>query len=458
MDNKRAVERAANLSRRRFLRGLGITLALPAFESLLPPGVLAAGAAQVGGTTAPVRMAFVYFPNGALQAPWWPTGQGRDFQLNRTMQPLANVKQHIQVLGGLNHEGGYPGPDGPGDHARASGGFLSGVRVRKTAGSDIHAGITIDQVVAQRIGHLTRFPSLELSCDPARRSGSCDSGYSCAYQYNLAWSGPATPLPPEPNPRYVFERLFGSGRQGERAANFRLRQEQQRSVLDFIMDDARDLQRQMSTRDQQRLDQYLVGLREIEQRIQRNERLGQPADPAQETPAGIPSSYQEYIRLMFSMLLLAFQSDSTRVATFLLANDGSNRIFPDDGVPEGHHHLTHHRNTQAMMDKVAIIDRYYMRQFAWFLEQLEQTPDVDGKSLLHNSMVMYGGGITDGNRHSHNNLPIILAGAGGGTLQTGRYVQHPSSPISNLFLALGNRMGVRDVQRLGDSTRKLEGL
>jgi Protein of unknown function (DUF1552) len=457
MDRNRAAERAMNMSRRHFLRGLGVSLALPAFESLLPHGVLAA-APQAAAAAAPVRMAFVYFPNGALQAPWWPTGSGREFELNKTMQPLAAVKQHIQVLGGLNHQGGYPGPDGPGDHARASGGFLSGVRVRKTAGADIHAGITIDQVVAQRKGHLTRFPSLELTCDAVRRSGSCDSGYSCAYQYNLAWSGPTTPLPPEPNPRFVFERLFGAGRAGERAANFRLRQTEQRSVLDFVMDDARDLQRQMSSRDLQRMDQYLSSLREIERRIQQNERLGQPADPAEDTPPGIPTNTHEYIRLMFGIMLLAFQSDSTRVATFLMANDGSNRIFPEDGIPEGHHYLTHHRNTPAMMEKVAQIDLFYMKQFGWFLERMEQTKDVDGQSLLHNSMIMYGGGITDGNRHTHNNLPIVLAGAGGGKLTTGRYVQHRSSPISNLYLAMGDRMGVQDVERLGDSTGKLEGL
>ncbi len=455
MDSSRAAERAAIMSRRRFLRGLGISLTLPAFESLLPSDAIASAPAQAAS---PVRMAFIYFPNGALQAPWWPTGKDRDFELNRTMHPLKNVKEQLQVLGGLNHQGGYPGPDGAGDHARASGGFLSGVRVRKTAGSDIHAGVTIDQVVAKRIGHLTRFPSLELSCDEVRRSGSCDSGYSCAYQYNLAWSGPTTPVPPESNPRFAFERLFGAGKPGERAASFRLRQAEQRSVLDFVLEDTRDLERQMSGRDLQRLDQYLSGLREIEKRIQLNERLGQPADPAVETPSGIPSSTQEYIRLMYDIMLLAFQSDSTRIATFILANDGSNRIFPDDGIPEGHHYLTHHFNRQAMMDKVAVIDLFYMRQFAGFLERLEQTKDVNGQSLLHNSMIMYGGGIADGNRHSHNNLPIILAGGGGGSLNTGRYVQHPASPIANLYLAMADRMGVGDVDLLGDSTKKLEGL
>src|SRR5262245_32628611 len=219
-------ERRASMSRRHFLRGVGACLALPAFESLLPAGALAAAPRAAGSlaespTGAPVRMAFAYFPNGAIPAHWWPTGQGKDFQLNQTMEPLEKVKHQIQVMSGLDHIHATPGPDGPGDHARAGGTFLTGVRVRKTAGADIHAGVSIDQVAAQQIGHLTRFPSLELSCDAVRKSGNCDSGYSCAYQYNMSWQSPTTPVAPEPNPRLVFERLFGTGKPGERQANFR---------------------------------------------------------------------------------------------------------------------------------------------------------------------------------------------------------------------------------------------
>ncbi|HEY2574063.1 MAG TPA: DUF1552 domain-containing protein, partial [Verrucomicrobiaceae bacterium] len=356
-----AAQRYAALTRRRFLRGLGACLALPALESLRPARLLAAGAETGGalatsGTGAPLRMAFVYFPNGAIQSSWWPTGEGSDFELARTMQPLTPVKHQIQVLGGLDHVNATPGPDGAGDHARASGTFLTGVRVKKTAGADIHAGISIDQVAANQVGHLTRFPSVELTCDSVRKSGNCDSGYSCAYQYNLAWHSPTQPVAPEPNPRLLFERLFGGGSHGERRESLLRRRQEQRSILDFVLDDARDLQRQLTSRDKQKLDEYLGSVREIEQRISKAERFDAAPDPAVETPPGIPAHFEEYIQIMFDMMILAFQTDSTRIATFLLANEGSNRPFTEIGIAEGHHYLTHHRNKQDMMDKVAEID------------------------------------------------------------------------------------------------------
>ncbi|HVR34264.1 MAG TPA: DUF1552 domain-containing protein, partial [Methylomirabilota bacterium] len=269
-----AAERHFSLNRRTFLRGLGACIALPALESFGPFTAVAAGAgdAIAPATTAsgaPLRMAFVYFPNGAIQPNWWPEGAGRDFQFARTMRPLEKVRHEIQVMGGLDHLNATPGPDGAGDHARASGTFLTGVRVRKTAGSDILAGVSIDQVVARQIGHLTRFPSLELTCDSVRKSGSCDSGYSCAYQYNLAWSSPTTPVAPDPNPRAVFERLFGTGSHGERADSLELRRAQQRSILDFVLDDAKALQKQLTHRDRDKLDQYLTHMRDIERRIDR---------------------------------------------------------------------------------------------------------------------------------------------------------------------------------------------
>ncbi|HUR46216.1 MAG TPA: DUF1552 domain-containing protein [Candidatus Saccharimonadales bacterium] len=403
-------------------------------------------------------MAFVYFPNGAIQNTWWPEGEGTAFQLQKTMQPLEKVKHQIQVLGGMDHVNATPGPDGAGDHARASGTFLTGVRVKKTAGSDIRAGISIDQVIANQIGHLTRFPSLELTCDSVRRSGNCDSGYSCAYQYNLSWRSASTPVAPEPNPRLLFERLFGGGAQGERTANLLRRQAQQRSILDFVMDDARSLQQQLTYRDKQKVDEYLGSVREIEKRIEKSERFGVPADPSLPTPSGIPTAFEDYIQVMFDMMVLAFQTDSTRVATFLLANEGSNRAFPEIGIVEGHHYLTHHQNKQEMIEKVAEIDLFYMKQFARFIEKLEQTKDLDGKSLLHNSMIVYGSGNADGNRHSHVNLPVILAGAGGGTLTPGRFVDFKAKPMSNLLLSLGDRMGASGVERLGDSTGRLQGV
>ena len=459
-----ASERHSSLSRRHFLRGAGVCLALPAFESLRASGVLAAAAkattplaATADGT--PIRTAFVYFPNGAIQSDWWPTGEGKDFQLNKTMQALEKVKHQVQVVSGLDHVNATAGRDGPGDHARGSGTFLTGVRVRKTAGADIHNGISIDQVLANRVGHLTRFPSLELSCDAVRKSGNCDSGYSCAYQYNLAWRSPTQPVPPEPNPRLLFERLFGSGTHGERKASLKRRSERQRSLLDFVLDDARDLQRDLAYRDRDKLDEFLTSVRAVESRIAQAERLGEKApDPDVATPTGIPADHEAYVQIMFDMMVLAFQTDSTRVATLLLANEGSNRPFPEIGIAEGHHSLTHHGNQKDMIEKVAAIDRWYVGQLGRFLDRLEQTKDTDGRSLLSNSMIVYGSGNSDGNRHTHVNLPVILAGGGGGALTPGRYVKAGGVPMTNMFLSMADRLGVAGVDRLGDSTGRYDAI
>lgn len=460
-NGKAAMERFTAVNRRHFLRGLGACLALPAFESVRPFAALAADAKGGAGlatteTGAPLRMAFVYFPNGAIQPNWWPKGEGKEFALAATMRPLAAVKHRLQILGGMDHVNATPGPDGAGDHARASGTFLTGVRVKKTAGSDIHAGVSIDQIVANQIGHLTRFPSLELTCDAVRKSGNCDSGYSCAYQYNLAWRSATQPIAPEPNPRLLFERLFGAGAHGERSKSLTLRQQQQRSILDFVLDDARSLQREMTARDKDKLEEYLASVREIEKRIEKSERFGASPDPAVDAPAGIPANFDEYIQVMFDMAVLAFQTDSTRVATFLLANEGSNRAFPELEIPEGHHFLTHHQGKQEMIEKVAAIDLWYMTQFAKFLQKLEQTKDIDGKSLLHNSMIVYGSGNADGNRHTHTNLPVILAGGGGGRLSPGRVVKSGGVPMSNLLLSMADRMGAKGLERHGDSTGRFE--
>jgi hypothetical protein len=454
-----AAQRHAGLSRRHFLRGLGACLALPAFESLGPWKAFAAdspaGKLAAGATGAPLRSAFIYFPNGAIPAAWWPTGDETNFTFNRTLGPLLEKKGQLQVLGGLDNLSAMAGPDGGGDHARANGTFLTGVRLKKSA-TDIHAGVSIDQVMASRVGHLTRLPSLELTCDNVRRTAACDSGYSCAYQYNISWSSPTTPMTPEGNPRLVFERLFGPGAPGERANNFKRRQQEQRSVLDFVLNDARSLQQKLNARDRDKLDQYLTGVRDVEDRIQRAERFGKVPDPAVDTPAGVPAEYAEYIQLMFDMMVLAFQTDSTRITTMLLAHDGSNRSFSEIGISEGHHDLSHHQNRQEWVDKVAEIDLWYVKQFARFLNKMEATQDVDGHSLLHNSMIVYGGGNADGNRHTHTNLPILLAGAGGGTLAPGRFVQHSSVPTTNLFLSMADRMGVQGLERFGDSTGRLK--
>ncbi len=347
------------------------------------------------------------------------------------------------------------GTDGGGDHARANGTFLTGVRMKKSA-TDIRAGISIDQVIARQVGHLTRFNSLELTCDAGRNTGACDSGYSCAYQYNISWSSPRTPMTAEANPRQVFERLFGAGAPGERVANAKRRRQEERSILDFVMQDARSMQQRLGARDQDKLDQYLTGVRELENRITKAEQLGDVKDPMVPTPAGIPVSYEEHMQLMYDILLLAFQTDSTRVATMLLAHDGSNRSFADIGVPEGHHDLSHHQGNADKIEKITEIDLWYVQQFGKFLDKMSATKDVDGNSILHNTMIVYGGGNADGNRHTHFNLPILLAGGGGGTITPGRFVKHGGKPASNLFLSMADRMGVKNLERFGDSTGRLE--
>jgi len=452
-----ASRRPAGHSRRHFLRGLGATIWLPAFASLGTSRLLAAdgaGKLAVTASGAPLRAAFVYFPNGAIPASWWPGGEGADFQLKRTLQPLEPLKGLVQVLGGLNHKTAEGGPDGAGDHARGNGTFLTGVRLNKSA-TKVRAGISIDQVLARQIGHLTRFPSLQLACDAGRKAGACDSGYSCAYQYNISWSSPTTPMPAESNPRLAFERLFGTGPPGQRLANLQRRRQEQRSILDFALEDARSMQRRLGSQDQEKLGQYLAGVREIETRIEKAERFTDVRDPGVETPVGVPPDYAEYVQLMFDMLVLAFQTDSTRVATLMLAHDGSNRSFDLIGISEGHHDLTHHQNRPDWISKVADIDLWYVRQFARFLEKLQSTKDTDGKTLLHNAMIVYGSGNADANRHTHNNLPIVLAGGGGGTLTPGRYVKHGSKPLTNLYLSMAGRLGLRDLNSFGDSAGRL---
>jgi hypothetical protein len=451
------MNRRSGLTRRHFLHGVGAAIALPAFESFGGAKLFAAEAATLATTAtgAPLRTAFVFFPNGAIPDAWWPQGEGNDFQWSRTLQPLESLKEFVQVLGGLDHQNAEAGPDGAGDHARGGGTFLTGVRLKKSA-TNIRAGISIDQVLAREVGHLTRLPSLELTCDAVHKSGACDSGYACAYQFNLSWSSPTTPMTPEPNPRLAFERLFGEGPPGERQANAARRQKEQRSVLDFVREDARAMQRRLNARDNDKLDQYLTGVREIEKRIEKAESFGVARDPGVDAPAGIPKDYAEHVQIMYDLLLLAFQSDSTRVASLLLAHDGSNRPFEDIGITEGHHDLTHHQNRPEWIQKVSEIDLWYARQFGKFLERLRTTIDVDGKSLLHNSMIVYGGGNADANRHTHTNLPIVLAGAGGGTLTAGRYIKHGSKPVSNMFLSLADRCGLKSLDHFGDSTGRLE--
>ena len=450
-DTSKLAERHASLTRRKFFRNVGACIALPAFESLYALPAFAGSSKP-----APTRMAFVYVPNGQIPAAWWPTADAAtpvvtDFALSPTLAPLAKVKNQLQVISGLHCNSADPGPDGPGDHARAGGTFLTNQRVKKTAGSDIHAAVSIDQVVAGQIGHLTRFSSLELTCDAVRKSGDCDSGYACAYVYNLSWRSANQPLAPEHNPRFVFERLFGAGGPRERVANLKRRQQEQRSILDYVLEDARRLDGDLDGRDRMKLDQYLTSVREIEQRIETTERLP-VRNPGGDAPVGVPEKYDEHIALMFDMMTLAFQTDSTRIATLLLAREGSNRSFNEIGIAEGHHNLTHHKNDAEIIEKVKQIDHWYVTQLAKFLEKMDATKDVDGRSLLANSMIVYGSGNADGNHHTHDNLPIVVAGGGNGAMKPGRFVQMKETPLSNLFLTMADAMGGKPLASHGDST------
>ncbi|MHC2068021.1 DUF1552 domain-containing protein [Bremerella sp. T1] len=446
-------------TRRHFLKGLGMAVALPAMESLMP-GTAHAAAPKTAMTAAgdPLRSAFLYVPNGVNVNKWFPEGTGQDYKLNATMKPLEKHRSDFQIVSGLAHEHGFANGDGAGDHARAHATYLTGARPKKTAGADIELGISIDQEMAKYVGYETRLPSLELSCDGARKSGSCDSGYSCAYQFNLSWRSQNTPMAAESNPRLVFERLFGRGGADERQQNFDRRMSERRSVLDFVMGETKQMSKQLGRNDVQKLDEYLTGVREIEQRIENAEKFRDLPEIEMEAPAGIPKEYADHIRLMFDLLALSFQTDSTRVASFMLAHDGSNRNFRDIGVPEGHHSLSHHQNNEEKLAKIAKIDHFYIQQFAYFIDKLKSMKDPSGASVLDNSMIVYGSGLSDGNRHRHDNLPIILAGKGGGTLQTNRHLQLDAkerTPMANMFVTMMNRMGIQDAD-FGDSTGKLD--
>jgi hypothetical protein len=450
----------SHLSRRSFLQSAGFLLGLPVFESLLARTSLAAVAKSPGLTPSgdPLRMAFVYVPNGVIGDRWEPKGVGSDFQLNETMQPVADFKRDLQIISGLEHQHGRAGGDGGGDHARATATILTGARPKKTAGVDIRAGVSVDQLAARQMEGHTRFSSLELSSEGVHQSGTCDSGYSCAYQFNLSWRSETQPVAPESNPRLIFERLFGADAQHGGPAAAERAKARNRSMLDFLMQDAAALQTQLGKSDQRKLDEYLTGVREIERRIQQAEKFGIPTAPNTPVPSGIPQSYSEHIRLMFDMLTLAFQTDSTRVATFLMAHDGSNRNFNEIGVPSGHHELSHHQNDAAKIAQIAKIDRFYMEQFTHFLTRLRDTKEASGRSLLDNSMIVYCSGLSDANRHAHDNLPVIVAGRGGGALTPGQHLAF-AEPVAmtNLYMSLLDRMGVK-ADRVGDSTGLLPGV
>src|SRR5579885_3018374 len=441
-----------SLPRRTFLRGLGATIALPVLDAMTP--ALASGANRLAAKS-PLRLSIVYVPNGIMMKDWTPQAEGAAFELPRILKPLEPFRDQILVLSGLTQNNGRALGDGPGDHARAAATFLTGVHPRKTYGADIQNGVSFDQIAAQHVGENTRFPSLELGCEDGRLVGNCDSGYSCAYSNSISWRGPATPNPPEINPRSVFERLFGAG--DEDPATRARQQRYNQSILDFVSDDTRRLEGGLGPTDRRKLDEYLSAVREIEKRIETAERDSKEFVPTIERPAGIPVDYAEHSRLLYDMLAIAFQADLTRVATFMMGREGSTRAYREIGVPDAHHPLTHHRNNPEMIEKVAEINAYHMQQFAYFLNKLKSIPEGDG-TLLDHALIVYGSGLSDGNRHTHNDLPVVLAGGGCGALRPGRHVCYPAeTPITNLYLSLLDRAGVKSGQ-VGDSNGELQHL
>ncbi|HEY7152777.1 MAG TPA: DUF1552 domain-containing protein [Gemmataceae bacterium] len=427
-------------------------VALPWLEAMMPhPAAYAAGS-----PVASRRMAFLYVPNGIDMANWTPAAEGTLAALPTTLQPLASFQKDLLVLSGLTLDKARAHGDGGGDHARAMAAFLTGRQPRKTHGADIRAGISVDQLTADKIGKATRFASLEIGCEGGKSSGNCDSGYSCAYSANLAWRTESSPVAKETNPRLVFERLFAAPAKGDAKA---LRRERYKhSILDFAGEDARALRNKLGNTDQHKLDEYLTGVREIEQRLVRVEKTPDIAAPVGAArPTGIPKDYREHLRLMSDMLVLAFQADLTRVATFVFANDGSNRSYRDYGVAEGHHDMSHHGGSKDKKAKIQKINQFHIEQLAYLLGKLKAIKEGNS-TLLDHCMIAYGSGIGDGDRHNHDNLPILLAGKGGGTLKTGRHIRYAKeTPLMNLYLNLLDRMDVR-VDSFGDSTGRLTSL
>jgi len=442
------------LGRRTFLRGVGTAIGLPFLDAMVP--ALSFGKAAA----APVRTAFVYVPIGAIMDHWNPSYTGELGELPRILKPMEPFKKDMLMLSNLTHNGGRALLDGGGDHARATGGYLSGVQPRKNASdasftnaAAIKAGITADQVIANQIGSKTRFASLEVGMEDSQQAGNCDSGYSCAYTNNLAWKSDSQPMPPVLDPRALFERMFGDD--GDLSPQARERRNlYRRSILDHVTEDSKKLEGRLGPSDRAKLDQYMTSVREVEVRIEQNEKNNQHVDPGMEKPGGTPGDFAEHFKLQSDMITIAFQADLTRTVTFLVGREGSNRAYREIGVPEGHHNLTHHRNNPEMIERVAQINCYHMRTFAAWMEKMKAHREGDG-SLLDNCMIVYGSGISDGNRHTHEDLPTLILGSGGGYLKTGRrIVYRRETPICNLYLTMMEGMGVHQ-DTFGDATGHL---
>ncbi len=455
-DFTRRAGQSLQVSRRAALRGIGVTMALPMLDIMGGTGSIAKAASTISSGTsaaaAPLRSAFIFTPNGVNFPAWKPSGVGREFKLSQTLQPLDSVRKHLNIMQGLTLQKARANGDGPGDHARSSATFLTGQQARKTSGNDISLGISIDQFAAKQIGRETRLPSLEIGCENGKPAGNCDSGYSCAYSSNVSWWDEDTPMPKMIDPAAVFETLFGDA---QRTAEQRATLRRRASILDYVRDDSRRLERRLGTTDREKLAEFQNAVREIERRVQSAAaETDEAPDPGRTAPAGIPRKLSEHIDLMYDMLLLAFRTDSTRISTFMIGTGGSNRSIPEIGIKEGHHQLSHHRGDEDMVEKIRKIDRFYVERFARFVDNMAKTPEGQG-SLLDNCLIMYGSGISDGNRHNHEDLPIVLAGGRNSGIDTGRVVAYPKeTPLCNLYVSMLERMGC-DVQSFGDSTGPL---
>lgn len=437
------------LNRRSLLRGAGALMGLPFLEAM-SPAARSAYAAAPTNTSRPVRMACLFVPNGVIQPKWECEGVGSDFQLSETLAPLQSMKHKINVLDGLAQDLGRAHQDGAGDHARGGATYLTSARPLKTS-SRVRLGVSVDQVAATQLRGETRLSSIELGLIGSRNAGSCDSGYSCAYSSNISWLDESTPMAKETIPRLAFERLFGSGDSAAR----REQNEARRSILDVVAADAKKLISRVGDTDRRKLDEYFTGVRELELRIERVEADEAAALPDLHVPHGRVEAFREHARLMFDLMAVAFQTDATRIATFMLDNAGGNRSYTDVGVKESHHGLSHHQNNQESIDKLATIDRYLVEQYAYFLEKLDSIQDGEG-TLLDNSMILYGSSLGDGNRHTHHDLPLVLAGGAGGQIQTGRRLKTQSeTPMANLFMSMLDMMGT-PAESFGDSTGRLD--
>jgi hypothetical protein len=433
-----------HLSRRTLLNGAGALIGLPLLDAMMP--ALAAG----GATKAPLRLCYVYVPNGMVMDNWTPATTGKRFKFTPILKPLERFRDHTLVLSGLMCHNANALGDGPGDHARASASFLTGAHPRES-GSDIHAGISADQVAAQALAGRTRLPSLELGLEDTRMVGLCDAKYSCAYTSSISWRTPTTPLPPVTSPRHLFERLFGNVDPALDAATAARRARYRRSILDAAVAETKSLTASVGPADRRKLDEYLTSIREVERGIQKFEGKKPPVD----RPTGTPADYAEHSRLMYGLLALALQADLTRISTLMVGRESSIRSYDQIGIPESHHQLSHHRNDPATLAKLTKIQIYQMGFFAEFIGKLHAMKDGDG-SLLDRCMIVYGAGISDSNKHIHERLPVVVLGKGNGTLKTGQHIDYRKDvPVTNLHLALLHRLKVRPA-RLGDSTGPLE--